>query len=247
MLRRRWIPSPNFDERPNDANIEFLIIHYTACDLELSLKILTDGASPNCVSSHYLIDESGEIYHLVDEEKRAWHAGISAWRHYQGINAFSLGIELVNPGYGPHYRPYSTQQMASLIKLSRELMVRHPIRKEYVLGHADVAPLRKIDPGSFFDWKALFTAGIGIYASHQPRPHWVERLDPQKIDQFWTTQDKLVISKLLSDWGYVFDENQAGAFDAVLEAFIAHYCPEYMLHPKANDIRTIIHHLLHQH
>ncbi|MGN6670597.1 MAG: N-acetylmuramoyl-L-alanine amidase [Candidatus Nucleicultricaceae bacterium] len=247
MLRRRWIPSPNFDDRPNNACIEFLIIHYTACDLELSLKILTDGASSNRVSSHYLIAESGEIYHLVDEEKRAWHAGVSAWRHYQGINAFSLGIELVNPGHGPHYRPFSTPQMASLIELSRELMTRHPIRKEYVLGHADVAPLRKVDPGSFFDWKALSGAGVGVYASHQPRPHDAKRLDPQSIDRFWTTQQRHVIAKLLSDWGYVFDENQAGAFEATLEAFIAHYCPEHILHLEFHGLEAILSHLLLQH
>jgi len=244
MLRRRWIPSPNFDERPNGSRIEFLIIHYTACDFDLSLKILTDGNSENRVSSHYLIDESGEVYHLVDEEKRAWHAGVSAWKKYQGINAFSLGIELVNPGHGPHCKAYSLPQMNSLIELSKDLIQRYKIRKEFILGHADIAPYRKIDPGSFFDWKMMSDAGVGVYVSNVPRPQAVSRLNSEDILKNWTPQEKQLVSKYLSNWGYVFDKTQPEGLMPVLEAFLAHYCPEQIFQPNAKDVLAVLQRLL---
>ena len=227
MHSRVWRPSPNFDLRPEDARIEFLIMHYTACDLELSLKILTDGSASHPVSAHYVIDETGVIYHLVKEEHRAWHAGISAWRHYKGINAYSIGIELVNPGYGPHMRAYSKPQMHALIQLSQEIIEKHPIRPQFILGHADVAPMRKEDPGILFDWKLLKDSGIGSYVSPHPRPRIVSQDLHILSTDHWPLDVMLKVQQLLKQWGYVFSPDNHHEMNRVIHAFSAHYCPEY--------------------
>lgn len=163
-MDRIQIPSPNFAPRKPDTKVRFLILHYTACDLDLSLKILTDGQSSNPVSAHYLIHEDGTLYQLVDEKMSAWHAGVSAWGPYESLNTWSIGIELVNPGHGSHYRPFPPPQMATLLALGQDIQKRHAIKSQYVLGHADIAPLRKSDPGELLDWQALARVGLGIYA-----------------------------------------------------------------------------------
>ena len=152
MLKVISTPSDNFDDRPPEALIDFLIFHYTACPLDLSLRILTQ-ASSSPVSAHYLICEKGQVYSLVPEEKRAWHAGKSYWKGRQGLNASSIGIELVNPGYGPEYRSFSHPQIDSLMTLSHEILKRHSIPATHILGHSDIAPGRKTDPGPYFKWQ----------------------------------------------------------------------------------------------
>src|SRR3546814_843107 len=104
-------PSPNYAERLPGSSIDYLILHYTACNLEMSLKILTDCMSANPVSAHYVIDETGVIYHLVDEAYQAWHAGISYWKGKEKLNTWSIGIELVNPGHGPYYATFPAVKM----------------------------------------------------------------------------------------------------------------------------------------
>lgn len=163
-------PSPNVDARPDTGAVDMLILHYTGMKTaQDALDRLCDPATK--VSAHYLIDEDGTIWRLVDETKRAWHAGVASWRGRNDINAASIGIELVNPGHEFGYRPFPEAQMAALIELARGILARHPIPARQVLGHSDVAPLRKQDPGELFDWARLGQAGIGLWPDFsQPSP-----------------------------------------------------------------------------
>tara|TARA_A100000171_G_C2129673_1_gene145861 strand:+ start:581 stop:1342 length:762 start_codon:yes stop_codon:yes gene_type:complete len=156
------IYSPNYDNRFKGTEVRFLILHYTACDFETALKYLTRESEDNPVSAHYLIDVDGRIVQLVDEEKRAWHAGISQWGTYQNLNTWSIGIELVNMGHELGYTAFPELQMQSLIMLSHTILRRHPIPPQHVLGHSDIAPLRKRDPGELLDWRRLAREGIGL-------------------------------------------------------------------------------------
>ncbi len=159
-MKLRERPSPNFDART--GTVDMLILHYTGMKTAgEALDRLCDPAAK--VSAHYLIDEDGTIWQLVDEAKRAWHAGISSWRGRGDINGASIGIELVNPGHEFGYRPFPESQMAALEQLALEILARHPIPARHVLGHSDVAPQRKQDPGELFDWKRLGRAGIGLW------------------------------------------------------------------------------------
>jgi N-acetylmuramoyl-L-alanine amidase len=128
---------------------------------EAALSRLTDPAAR--VSAHYCIDEDGTIYRLVPEERRAWHAGVSFWAGACDINARSIGIEMVNPGHTCGYQPFPDEQMRALEGLAHGILARHPIPSHRVLGHSDVAPARKIDPGELFDWRRLARAGIGLW------------------------------------------------------------------------------------
>lgn len=139
-------------------------MHYTGmASSAASLKRLCDPAAK--VSCHYLIDENGRIIQLVDEERRAWHSGLASWRGMTDINSASIGIEIQNIGHNGDYPPFTGSQMQAVSALSRDVVLRHGIRKEDVLAHSDVAPSRKADPGEKFDWKWLHRQGIG---------HWVE-------------------------------------------------------------------------
>jgi N-acetylmuramoyl-L-alanine amidase len=153
-------PSPNHG--PRRAPVDMLVIHYTGMDsAAMALDRLCDPASE--VSAHYLIGEDGTVWRLVAEDRRAWHAGRSFWAGETDINSRSIGIELANPGHGPNYRPFPDAQMTALERLAQGILARHPIRSHLVLGHADVAPGRKQDPGELFDWRRLAAAGIGLW------------------------------------------------------------------------------------
>jgi N-acetylmuramoyl-L-alanine amidase len=154
--------SPNFDERPADTSIDMLVLHYTGMEsAEAALARLTDPAAR--VSAHWLIDEDGTVVRLVPETMRAWHAGASFWRGETDINARSIGVELVNPGHEFGYRAFPEPQMAALLELASDIVARHPIPRRNVVGHSDVAPRRKMDPGELFDWRRLARAGIGLW------------------------------------------------------------------------------------
>lgn len=158
MIRQR--PSPNHG--PRHAPVDMMIIHYTGMDsAAAALDRLCDPASE--VSAHYMIDEDGAVWRLVAEDRRAWHAGRSFWAGTTDINSRSIGIELVNPGHEHGYRPFPDAQMTALERLAQDILTRHPIRSHLVLGHADVAPGRKQDPGELFDWRRLAAAGIGLW------------------------------------------------------------------------------------
>jgi N-acetylmuramoyl-L-alanine amidase len=152
-----------YHARSHDSRVQFLVIHYTHGDLPRAIDVLTAGA----VSSHYLVaDDPPVIYRLVDENRRAFHAGLSSWRGYTNLNAASIGIEIVNRGCTLEAERWSCAvfpqpQIGQVIALARDIVRRHAIRPEHVVGHADIAPQRKIDPGPAFPWKLLAEAGIG--------------------------------------------------------------------------------------
>jgi len=154
-------PSVNYDSR-----IQFVVVHYTSASLERSLALLTHGE----VSSHYLIgdDSNATIYKLVDESQRAWHAGESEWEGRTWLNSSSIGIEIVNPGFkdtptGRLWYPYSEAQTQALIVLLKDICQRNGINPRNIIGHSDIAPLRKLDPGPLFPWKRLADAGLGVW------------------------------------------------------------------------------------
>jgi N-acetylmuramoyl-L-alanine amidase len=155
-------PSPNHNARPKGQPVDILLLHYTdMVSAKAALTRLTDRLAR--VSAHYCVDEDGKVYRLVPEQRRAWHAGIGYWAGAADINARSIGIELVNPGHTCGYRPFPEAQMRALEDLAQGILARHPIPAHRVLGHSDVAPARKIDPGELFDWQRLARAGIGIW------------------------------------------------------------------------------------
>ncbi|MBP9752516.1 MAG: N-acetylmuramoyl-L-alanine amidase [Proteobacteria bacterium] len=152
--------SNNFNERPK--SITHIVLHYTdLASAEESLKVLCDPNSK--VSAHFLIDDNGDIYGLIDCLKRAWHAGVSNWEGIDNVNDFSIGIELQNKGHSTYpLEPYPKIQMESLIKLLQFLTTKYGINPLNVIGHSDIAPLRKKDPGEHFDWNFLKAYGFGI-------------------------------------------------------------------------------------
>ena len=155
-------PSPNHDDRPDGAPVDMLILHYTGMRSgAVAIDRLCDPAAK--VSAHYVVEEDGRVFRLVPEARRAWHAGISHWRGASGLNARSIGIEVVNPGHEHGYRPFAALQMAALCDLCLGILARHPIPAWNVVGHSDVAPDRKEDPGEFFDWEGLAANGVGLW------------------------------------------------------------------------------------
>jgi len=151
--------SPNFDER--GRAVDMIILHYTGMRTgKEALDRLCDAASK--VSAHYLVDEDGTIYALVPEDKRAWHAGVGAWKGEADLNARSVGIEIVNPGHEFGYRKFPKRQIDMVIALVSEIMARHQVDPRLVLGHSDVAPQRKEDPGELFPWGKLASEGLAV-------------------------------------------------------------------------------------
>ena len=162
-------PSPNHDARPAGTAVDILLLHYTGMQsAAAALERLRDPAAE--VSAHWLVEEDGTVHRLVDEARRAWHAGRASWAGATDINARSVGIEIVNPGHEFGYRRFPVPQMASVAALAGAILARHPIPPARVLGHSDVAPDRKEDPGELFDWAALAAAGIGIWPAIAPPP-----------------------------------------------------------------------------
>jgi N-acetylmuramoyl-L-alanine amidase len=167
-MKRVDRPSPNQDSR-DGAAIDTLVLHYTGMQSgEAALARLCDPTAK--VSAHYTIDEDGTVYAMVPEDRRAWHAGISCWAGARDINARSIGIELVNPGHEFGYRAFPSAQIAALSGLAKDVLARHVIPAWRVLGHSDVAPLRKEDPGELFPWAKLASEGIGLWPDSAADP-----------------------------------------------------------------------------
>lgn len=161
--------SPNFDARPVRAAVDHLVLHYTGMQsARAAIERLRDPASK--VSSHYVVDEDGGIYALVDEPYRAWHAGISYWRGVRQLNDRSVGIEIVNPGHEWGYRAFPAAQMQAVLGLCQGILARHPIPPRNVVGHCDIAPDRKQDPGELFDWPWLAENGVGFWSEATAAP-----------------------------------------------------------------------------
>jgi N-acetylmuramoyl-L-alanine amidase len=218
-LAARVVPSPNHDART--SRIDILLLHYTGMQTaEEALARLTDPAAS--VSCHYFIYEDGRIDQLVREARRAWHAGASSWKGATDINARSIGIEIVNPGHEYGYRDFPDAQIDAVIKLCRDIVARHPIRRERVLAHSDIAPTRKKDPGEKFPWHRLADAGVGL---------WIE---PSPIDggRTFSANDKgpevEKLQKQLARFGY--DLKITGRYDddtrSVVTAFQRHFRTE---------------------
>ena len=199
-------PSPNFDDRPSATPIDMLVLHYTGMEsAEAALARLCDPAAPgaNRVSAHYVIDEDGATLSMVDEAARAWHAGVASWRGEADVNGRSIGIELVNPGHEFGYRDFPEAQMAALEELASDILDRHPIPARNVVGHSDVAPGRKTDPGEKFDWTRLAAVGIGLWPGDRD------------------SADAVDVSAMLSEYGYDITDEAAA-----ITAFQRHFYPE---------------------
>ncbi len=165
-------PSPNHDVRAQPVSM--VVLHYTGMQsADDALQRMTDATAK--VSAHYMIAEDGNIVKLVDEDRRAWHAGLSSWRGITDVNSASIGIELVNPGHEFGYRPFPDDQMQALLPLLADIVGRYDIKPGNVVGHSDIAPARKADPGELFDWPLLARYGL---ATPIPRPladpHWTD-------------------------------------------------------------------------
>jgi N-acetylmuramoyl-L-alanine amidase len=195
-------PSPNFDARP--AAVDHLVLHYTGMkSCAEALARLCDPAAK--VSSHYVVDEDGTIYALVGEEKRAWHAGVSFWRGVRALNDRSIGIEIVNPGHEFGYRAFPEVQMLAVRDLCVGIVGRWPkIEARNVVGHSDIAPDRKQDPGEKFPWAWLAGQGVGLWTDEMAAP-----------GDFW------------SDMAAIGYDTGLPA-DLVAKAFQRHFLPEQL-------------------
>ncbi|UAB79663.1 N-acetylmuramoyl-L-alanine amidase [Erythrobacter sp. SCSIO 43205] len=172
-LVHRVVPSPNYNDR--QLPISMVVIHYTEMKpVETALDRLTDADAG--VSAHYLITEDGEVIQLVSEEKRAWHAGASYWRGVKDVNSASIGIELDHPGHDPAnggYRGFEEAQFEALVPLVARIVKDYDIARANVVGHSDVAPMRKVDPGELFPWERLSEYGLCL-----PTPAKFDQADP---------------------------------------------------------------------
>ena len=190
-MKKVDMPSPNFDTR-GDAPIDMLVLHYTGMkSAKEALDRLCDPAAK--VSAHYTIDEDGTVYVHVPEARRAWHAGAAHWAGASDINARSIGIELVNPGHEFGYREFPDTQIAALTTLCHSILMRHPIPSWRVLGHSDVAPARKEDPGELFPWQQLAKAGVGLWPQAVSSELGAEALARYGYDPD-APQDKVIIA-----------------------------------------------------
>jgi len=208
-IRQR--PSPNCDARPDGQRVDILLLHYTGMKSAAeSLARLCDPTAK--VSAHYLVEEDGTLWQLVDEAQRAWHAGIGSWAGATDISARSIGIELQNPGHEFGYRKFPEPQMQALIELARGILARHAIPPARVLGHADTAPTRKEDPGELFDWRRLAREGIGLWPDDGPATGSAD----------WQA--------LLAQYGYDVRDP-----DAALRAFRRHFEPEALDRPASSE------------
>ncbi|HEY0106223.1 MAG TPA: N-acetylmuramoyl-L-alanine amidase [Rhizomicrobium sp.] len=208
-------PSPNHDARPDGGAIDILVLHYTGMKTgEAALARLCDPAAK--VSAHYTIDRDGRVYAHVREDRRAWHAGLSWWAGETDVNARSIGIELVNPGHEFGYVPFADAQIAALIDLAGEILARHPIPPRRVLGHSDVAPARKTDPGELFPWARLAEFGIGLWPSSPVRGAGVApRSDAAEG----------AAAAALARYGYGVPPHTDVSLEAVVAAFQRHFRP----------------------
>lgn len=211
------LPSPNHDAR--DCAVDMLILHYTGMKTaRAALDRLRDPGA--AVSSHYVVDEDGTVFRLVPEDRRAWHAGVSHWRGHAALNARSVGIEIVNPGHEWGYRDFPVLQLAAVCDLCLLILARHAIPARNVVGHSDVAPDRKEDPGERFEWRALAVNGVGLW--------------PENVPDLGTTgaiRDAVKLRPVraaLAEIGYRVAAEGAldPALSTVLRAFQRHWRPE---------------------
>ena len=197
-------PSPNFDDRT--LPISMIVLHYTG--MQGGPSAIARLRDPDAkVSSHYLIDEDGTVLRMVAEDKRAWHAGRSHWRDIDDVNSASIGIEIVNPGHDWGYRPFPDEQVAAVIRLVMAVKDRHGITRGNIVGHSDIAPTRKRDPGELFPWHELARRRLAL-----PRP------TKNLMDPGWTEAGFCLA---LERFGYDVENRMAA-----IMAFQRRYRPE---------------------
>ena len=205
-----------------DSRVLFLILHYTVADTPQSIKILTQEE----VSSHYLLSDETPpvIYRLVDESRRAWHSGPSFWKGHGMLNANSIGIEIVHPGFrarpdgSREYLPFSKAQIDALIPLVKDIVKRHAIRAERILGHAEVLPQWKEDPGPTFPWKRLADEGIGVWPD-------AARVAAQRVPYQAALPDVAWFQEAMAKHGY--DVAKTGVLDEATQRVIASFQMRY--------------------
>ena len=222
-LVHREIASPNWDERK--LPITMVVLHYTEMQPpEAAIEKMCDPQSK--VSAHYLITERGQVVRLVDEENRAWHAGVSFWRGHRDVNSASIGIELDHPGHKNGYREFAEAQIDALIPLLHRMMKEHGIPRANVVGHSDVAPGRKIDPGELFPWQRL-----AEYRLCLARPEKLELGDPFDNDgSFYLALER---------FGYEITDGHSA-----VEAFQRRWRPEKIDGEIDGEVRAILFQLL---
>jgi len=213
--------SPNFDKiKRLNKSIKILVIHYTGMQSEReSLKRLCDFSSK--VSCHYLINRDGKIFRLVPNEFSAWHAGKSCWLKYKNINKNSIGIELVNKGHRFGYTNFSKKQITQLINLCKVLIKKYKIVNRNIIGHSDIAPLRKKDPGEKFPWSTLYKKKIGIW--HNLRERFLKKFRKKKTNK----KEKIDFINHLKKIGYCIPKpsNQSN-LKKIIKSFQSHYRKE---------------------
>ena len=206
--------SPNCSKKKRlKSKIKFIIIHYTGMQSEIeSIKRLKNPKYK--VSCHYLINRKGKIIQMVKEKNIAWHAGRSMWKKFNNLNNYSIGVELVNKGHDFGYQNFTYQQISSLTKLCKKFKKKYLIKKENFLGHSDIAPLRKIDPGEKFPWKKLSKYGIGKwYVNNKIKSN------PKKIDKLFYKNLRKIGFRYFS----TIKKNSKNKM--IVEAFQRHYLP----------------------
>jgi N-acetylmuramoyl-L-alanine amidase len=219
MMMNHTFQSPHFDDR-KEPIIDTLVLHYT--DM-LSTQAAIDHlcAADSKVSAHYVVGEDGETYALVAEENRAWHAGESYWRGHASINSRSIGIEIANTGHSHGYRLFPEIQMQSVITLCHDIIARHNIDPRNVVGHSDVAFLRKMDPGELFDWPRLARANIGLF------PFGAKPMMGSELMRGDNGKKVIRLQTSLANWGYglKLDGDYGPKTEHCVIAFQRHYRP----------------------
>ena len=213
--------SPNFNRKKRlKKSIKIVVIHYTGMQSEReSVSRLCNPKSK--VSSHFVISQNGRAYRLVQDNQIAWHAGKSCWGKYKNLNKNSIGIELVNKGHRFGYTNFKKKQLLSLIKICKSLIKKYKIKKRNVVGHSDIAPLRKIDPGEKFPWKRLANNGIGIW--HRCKPSFLRKYRNVKILE---KKNKIKFIKNINKIGYCFSVKKKSFFIKTVRSFQRHYRKE---------------------
>lgn len=220
-------PSPNFNDRREGTKPSLIILHFTGRkSAEHALKTLTDGERDPPVSSHYMIDEEGRVYRLVDEEKRAWHAGVSHWNGITDVNSASIGIELSNRDR----KPYTEKQLDALTALCHDLQNRYDIPAQNIIGHSDIAPDRKDDPGYHFPWRELANDNIGV----MPKP---KLRDKFRAAALVNKPEKLRELFHQAGYGaYGFGEGKpVPTLEQLVKAFQQHYTPDVYTAPALGE------------
>ena len=214
------IYSPNFSKNKRlRKSVKFIIIHYTGMQSEReSLSRLCNFRSK--VSSHFFINQMGKIYRLVEDNQIAWHAGKSCWGKYKDINTVSIGIEMVNKGHKFGYTNFKRKQLSSLVKICKNLIKKYKIKKQNIIGHSDIAPLRKIDPGEKFPWKELADKKIGIW--HNCKTKDLIKFRKIRISNKFKSEFINNLKKI----GYCFNNKKKTNFSKTVEAFQRHYRKE---------------------